>query len=488
MFRTAEVGHKVDKETFEREEPALHARLLQAQRALAASGRQVIIIVAGVEAAGKSEVVNRLNEWLDARGLSTSAFWEESDEERERPRHWRFWRSMPPRGSIGILFGSWYTQPIVERAHGRSQPAEFEAELVRINGLERMLTDDGALIVKLWFHLSRKAQDQRLKSIARENKRQLTPWEKAYASMYEAFAEVSEGAITRTDTAHAPWHIIESADGRYRDLTAGRKVLAALEDGLAKRPAASAPRATPALPAERVTVLDRIDLSGRMERATYERRMREAQSRLNALVWKARERKRSVVAMFEGWDAAGKGGAIRRITQALDARLFRVIPVAAPTDEERAQHHLWRFWRHVPRGGYVTLYDRSWYGRVLVERVEGFAAHDEWARAYQEINDFERQLTEHGTVLAKFWLHISPAEQLRRFEERQRIEHKRHKITDEDWRNREKWPDYEAAVEEMVARCSPPQAPWSLVAADCKLSARVNVVQTLADRIELALD
>jgi polyphosphate kinase 2 (PPK2 family) len=204
-------------------------------------------------------------------------------------------------------------------------------------------------------------------------------------------------------------------------------------------------------------------------------------------VWDARKHQRSVVAMFEGWDAAGKGGAIRRVTAALDARLFRVISVAAPTDEERAQHYLWRFWRHLPRAGYVTIYDRSWYGRVLVERVEGFAGVDEWGRAYQEINDFERQLTDHGIVLAKFWLHVSPEEQLMRFEERGKIEHKKHKITDEDWRNREKWPLYEEAVDEMVARCSTAFAPWTLVAANDKRLARITVVETLADRIEQAL-
>jgi polyphosphate kinase 2 (PPK2 family) len=209
---------------------------------------------------------------------------------------------------------------------------------------------------------------------------------------------------------------------------------------------------------------------------------------LNELVWRAHGEKRSVVALFEGWDAAGKGGAIRRVTAALDARLFRVIPVAAPTDEERAQHYLWRFWRHLPRAGYVTIYDRSWYGRVLVERVEGFAGADEWGRAYQEINGFERQLADHGIVLAKFWLHISAEEQLRRFKEREVVAHKMHKITAEDWRNRERWESYEEAVDEMVARCSTAFAPWTLVPANDKRRARVTIVETLAERIETTLD
>ena len=193
------------------------------------------------------------------------------------------------------------------------------------------------------------------------------------------------------------------------------------------------------------------------------------------------------VLAFEGWDAAGKGGAIRRVTQALDPRLYRVVGVAAPTDEERAQHYLWRFWRHLPRAGCAALFDRTWYGRVLVERVEGLARPDEWGRAFGEINAFEEQLTAHGTVLCKFWLHLSPAEQLRRFKERQRVDFKRYKITDEDWRNRDKWADYHRAVDDMIARCSTEFAPWTLVAGDNKKFARIQILKTVVQRLEAAL-
>jgi AMP-polyphosphate phosphotransferase len=191
--------------------------------------------------------------------------------------------------------------------------------------------------------------------------------------------------------------------------------------------------------------------------------------------------------VFEGWDAAGKGGGIRRLTEAIDSRLCRVIPVAAPTDEERAHHYLWRFWRHIPRAGLVTIYDRSWYGRVLVERVEGFAREDEWMRAYLEINDFEQQLVESGVVLTKFWVHISLEEQLRRFEDRQRTPYKQHKITEEDWRNREKWEAYRAAVNDMVVRTSTRKAPWTLVAGNDKKFARIQMLETVCRRLERAL-
>ncbi len=491
MFESAEVGHAVSKAEFLRRERLLRTHLLKAQRALAQADFPVIVIVSGVEGAGKSEVVNRLNEWLDARGVRTVAFWDESDEERERPRYWRFWRQLPPRGGVGILFGSWYTAPIVQRAFKQIGDAQFESELDRVKRLERLLVEDGALIVKLWFHLSREQQRKRLKAVARIGRRELTPYEKSFTRRYARFVKVSGAALRATDTGHAAWHVVEATDPRYRDLMAGELLLQALRRRLRRKPGQARatrrpPDDTPALGAP-VSVLSAVDLGAQLDRERYERKLERLQAELNALAWRAREQGRSTVLLFEGWDAAGKGGAIRRVTAALDARLFRVIPVAAPTDEERAQHYLWRFWRHLPRAGYFTIYDRSWYGRVLVERVEGFAARDDWGRAYAEINDFEQQLHAHGTIVAKFWLHISADEQLRRFEERERIAYKRHKITDEDWRNRKRWDDYEAAVDEMVARTSTDTAPWTLVAANCKRHARVQVLKTVCQRLREAL-
>jgi len=237
-----------------------------------------------------------------------------------------------------------------------------------------------------------------------------------------------------------------------------------------------------------LTILDRVDLSVGLEDDEYKPRLKAAQKRLNRLTWAAWNQRRSLVAVFEGWDAGGKGGAIRRATEAMDARLYRVISVAAPTDEERAHHYLWRFWRQLPRDGYATLYDRSWYGRVLVERVEGLASEAQWSRAYAEINDFEEQLAEHGTAVVKFWLHISPEEQLRRFREREITPWKQHKITDEDWRNREKWADYERAVNDMVAHTSTAHAPWVLVPGDDKYYARVMIVERLCEALESVLD
>ena len=237
-----------------------------------------------------------------------------------------------------------------------------------------------------------------------------------------------------------------------------------------------------------LTILDRVDLKQKLAAPEYDRRLEKARGRLGRLVRAAFEKKRSSVVVFEGWDAAGKGGNIRRLTAAMDPRTYRVISIAVPTDEEKARHYLWRFWRHVPRAGYVTVYDRSWYGRVLVERVEGFARPAEWSRAYLEINDFEQQLVAHGIVLAKFWLHVDDKEQLRRFRERETVAWKRHKIGPEDWRNREKRALYEVAASDMIARTSTPQAPWTVVPANDKRLARVRVVESLCTRLQRALD
>jgi AMP-polyphosphate phosphotransferase len=456
----------------------------------------VIVIVSGADGAGKGEVVHRLNEWLDPRGVDTQAFWQTSDEERERPRWWRFWRSLPARGRVGILFGSWYSEPIIRRVYGEIKTSKLDTEMDRVAFFEKMLADDGAVIVKLWFHLSKKAQRRRLKDLESDPKThwRVLPSDWKHFKLYDKFTEVSERALRRTDAGHAPWHLIEAADRRYRELTAGQILLQAIEAKLRElkqpRPAPAAAKTAKA-PARRgkagITILDHVNLTLRLTDKEYETQLEKWQTRLTRLAWTAWEKKVASVAVFEGWDAAGKGSAIRRVTAAMDPRLYRIIPIAAPTDEERARHYLWRFWRHLPRAGMTTIFDRSWYGRVLVERVEGFAREDEWRRAFLEINDFEEQLAESGIVVSKFWIHIGKDEQLRRFQQREEIAFKRYKITAEDWRNREQWDAYKAAINDMVAHTSTEFAPWTLVAGNDKKFARVQIVKTLCKHLEAAL-
>ncbi|MCF7995829.1 MAG: polyphosphate:AMP phosphotransferase [Chromatiaceae bacterium] len=490
MFEAAKVGRSVSKSDFKVQRDELRTQLLEAQRELTDSHIPVIVIIAGVEAAGKGEVVNSLNEWLDTRGVQTFAFWDFSDEERERPRYWRFWRTLPPRGEIAILFGGWYLAPIEHRFRGECDDAALDSELARIVDFERSLTHDGALVVKFWFHLSEEDQKNRLKELSRDDRSRwkMLPKKSKFTEQYQLFEYVAERVIRQTDRGIAPWYLIEAEDKRYRDLTVGKTLLQAIRARMqqplpTEPPATAEPLDLPESASAQITLLDQLDLSQQLSRDAYKEELKKYQREINELAWKAYKQQRTTVLVFEGVDAGGKGGAIRRITSAVDARLYRTIPIAAPTDEEKAHHYLWRFWRHLPRAGHIIIYDRSWYGRVLVERVEGFAAEDEWRRAYAEINEFEEQLVENGAVLLKFWLHVSEEEQLQRFQDREKTPYKQYKITDEDWRNREKWPHYKIAVNEMIARTSTEYAPWTLVEGNDKQFARIKVMKTVCERL-----
>ncbi len=491
MFETAEVGHVIDKETYAAELPTLRSALLDAQFDLKQARKfATVVLIAGVDGAGKGETVNLLNEWMDPRHVETHAFGAPSDEELARPNMWRFWRALPPRGKIGILFGSWYTGPVVGRALGNLSDPEFDLEVERINRFERMLADEGILLLKFWFHLSKKAQKKRLQKLESNPRTRWRVTDQDWHNFkrYDDFRAVSAKAVRETDMAHAPWIIVEGADARYRSLTVAKTLLGALRVRL-DNPSAihSALAAPPVRPIDARNILDTLDLAQRTEKSEYEARLEELQGRLALAVRHPRFAGKSVVAVFEGSDAAGKGGAIRRITAALDARHYDIVPVAAPTEEERLQPYLWRFWRRLPGRGRTAIFDRSWYGRVLVERVEGFCGDADWLRAYSEINDFEEQMHENNMIVCKFWLQVSKDEQLARFTERQSSQFKRFKITDEDWRNRDKWDAYTMAVCDMVDRTSTEIAPWTLVAAEDKYTARLKVLETLCDRIEAAL-
>ena len=487
MFESAELGHKLEKEVWDRELPALREALLDAQFDLAAAKFPVVILVAGVDGAGKSETVNTLNEWLDPRHIQTHGLDVPSDEERERPHMWRYWRMLPPKGKIGIFDGSWYTWPILERTSGHIKTSELDQDMARVARFEQMLIQEGALVLKFWMHLSKDAQKKRLKLLEKDPKTRwrVTPRDWKHFELYDSFRQVSERALRATSTAASPWIVVEASDWRYQRLTVGKILLEKLRarlDNPAPPPPPPAPR--PAVSLDEMNVLRALDLSRTVEKKDYEEELLTLQGRLNLLTRHRNFKKHSVVLVFEGVDAAGKGGGIRRITQALDARSYHIQPVAAPTEEERAQPYLWRFCRHLPRRGKVMIFDRSWYGRVLVERVEGFCAEADWQRAYSEINDFEDQIMRSQSLLLKFWLSISQEEQLRRFQERQVTPFKRFKITDEDWRNREKWPQYERAICDMIDRTSTEIAPWTLVESEDKRYGRLKILRTLVQRLE----
>ncbi len=489
MFETAELGQKLSKEDYKLQEPELRMQLLEIQEDLKQASFPVIILIGGVDGAGKGETVNLLHEWMDPRYLEAHAFGTPSDEERERPQAWRFWRVLPPKGRIGIFFGSWYTHPIVDCVYQRIDETELDSALIAINTFEKELVDDGALIIKFWFHLSKKAQKKRLDALSQNPKTswRVTKLDWKHFKIYDTFRRISERALRTTSTGEASWFIVEGEDERYRSIAVGKHILESISKHLLEntnsKPAASKSKKQKPTQAP-ATLLHKLDLSQNLSEDKYKSQLEKYQGKLNLLYRKAKAKGLSVILVFEGWDAAGKGGVIRRITSAMDARDYQIIPIAAPTQEERAQHYLWRFWRHLPRAGRVTIFDRSWYGRVLVERVENFAREADWKRAFAEIVNFEEQLDKHGILLLKFWVHIDKDEQLRRFQLRQNISFKHFKITDEDFRNREKWSDYEIAANEMIERTGTEFAPWHLIEANDKKFARIKALKIFYERLK----
>jgi AMP-polyphosphate phosphotransferase len=485
-------GDAPSKSEYDEQLDRLLPKILNAHFAMRESKTPLIILISGVEGAGKGKVIHALNEWLDPRGTETHSFWVSTEDERRRPAYWRYVQALPAHGRVAILFGSWYTDPIIQRVSGAASKPEFAAKLKEISRFEEMLATDGAVFLKLWFHISKKTLKKRLKEVEKhpELHWMVLPGRKAIVRSYNAFVKTSTEAMIATDSPMAPWHVIGAEDERFRDLKVAHLLYEHLKVAsipAIKRPLRSLKRKMPSIPIV-VRKLAQVDLEKTVEDQTYEELLPRWQHRLLRLSWKMFRRRRSLLAVFEGWDAAGKGGTIRRVTQALDPRLYQVVGFAAPTAEEKAHHYLWRFWKHLPVSGLTTIFDRSHYGRVLVERVEGFARPDEWGRAYDEINAVEKQLCEGGFAVQKFWLHISAEEQLKRFNDRERVARKNYKITAEDWRNRDKWTQYENAVEEMLMRTSTEAAPWHVVPANNKRYARLMVLKTLCHALEESLE
>jgi len=495
VFDTAELGQSVEKAEFKDRERELRSALLQLQyRVLELARFPVIIDFAGVDGAGKGTTVNMLNKWMDPRWIRTIGYHAPTAEESARPRFWRYWRDLPPKGRIGLYLSGRYSDGLLKRVYGELTDAEFDDRLGEIIRFENALADDGALILKFWMHLSQSEQRERLEVLSADPLRSYEVKDQDWRNHdhYDDFIAAAEKIITRTNRANAQWNIIEGADANYRHLRVGEILRTELERHLRlhERPTEPAAAATPVEPAadntaaRPLTIFDNLDMAQRIDNGNYRKALKEQQARLGELGRRAHESGHSTVLVFEGPDAAGKGGAIRRTVWSLDARTYRVYQFAAPTDIERAHHYLWRFWQKLPRAGNVAIFDRSWYGRVLVERTEGFATETEWRRAFNEINDFESQIVGRGILLLKFWLHISKDEQLARFEQRARSTYKHWKLTDEDWRNREQWETYEIAAHDMVQFTSTRDAPWILVEGDSKHFARLKVLQTVCDKLE----
>jgi len=455
----------------------------------------VIVVFEGWDAAGKGTLINNLILPLDPRGFTVHSTLPPNEEEALRPFLWRFWARTPARGRLTIFDRSWYRRVVGDRVNGEVKAKDLPQVFDDIRFFENQLANDGNVIIKFFLHISKDVQKRRFNRL---RKNPATAWRVTRDDLkrhrqYEEYLAAIEEMLAETDTDVAPWTVVESHEQRFATLKIFNTVISALEQRIAaveQRQGHPAPRPAAAALPEGLgsSILDGVDLSPSLDREDYRRKLKKGQKRVRELEHEIYMRRIPVVIVYEGWDAAGKGGNIRRLTANLDPRGYEVVPIGPPNDIEEAHHYLWRFWTQIPKAGHITIFDRSWYGRVLVERVEGFCTEAEWKRAYHEINEMEQHLTNFGTVLLKFWLHIDRDEQLRRFEQRMNTPYKRWKISDDDWRNREKWGQYRPAVEEMLFRTSTPHAPWTIVESNCKWYARVKVLDTVCDAIRKRLD
>ena len=502
MLELLDLTQTLQKSQYTEMMPTLRAELRDLQQAVQAAGIPVVVLLEGWDAAGKGDAIGTLVYPLDPRGFKVCTTHAPTEDDRFRPYLYRFWTRLPARGKFTFFDRGWHRQMLESRIDGELDQQGLMAAAGEIREFERQLTDAGTVLIKFWLQTSKKEQKRRLTDIAtdRYERWRLQQPNRRKQIGYRHSLEVAEEMLALTSTANAPWTLVAAENRNFRRVDILQKVIAALRYALTARdlplPDSDPENSKLEIPdppdeallkipsSARSTLLDRVDLTRRLDRSEYEKQLDPLQGRLQELELECYHQRVPVIVVYEGWDAAGKGGNIKRLTQELDPRGYEVVPIAAPDATEKAHHYLWRFWRQLPKAGHIAIFDRSWYGRVLVERVEGFATEAEWRRAYQEINEFERHQAESGTVLVKFWMEISPEEQLRRFQEREKVPHKRYKITKEDWRNRARWEAYREAVVEMIEQTSTSYSPWTIVEAEDKYWGRIRTLQTLVSALE----
>ena len=490
MLREVDLNKNLTKNEYKEMMDKLAPKFAALQREARAKGLPVMVVFEGWGASGKGTMISRLIQPLDPRGFKVFTIQAENEEEHMHPFLWRFWTKTPAKGRMHIFDRSWYRRVITEQMDAPMDQKRLDAAYHQILSFEEQLSADGTLIIKFFLHISADEQEKRLKKLERssETKWRVTKADWKHFKQYKAYLPMYDHMLEQTDMSWAPWHVIEATDREYAAVKVMTIVAGMIEERLNEENEIESrsymtERAQEELPGTeetmRTTVLDGVDVSLTMTKEDYKKRLSVLQKELTRLQNEMYLKRIPVVVALEGWDAAGKGGAIKRLTEPLDPRGYEVVPTAAPNDIEKAHHYLWRFWRAMPKDGHMTIFDRTWYGRVMVERIEGFCSQAEWRRAYREINQMEQNLTDHGVIVLKFWLQIDKDEQERRFNERMEDPEKQWKITDEDWRNREKWDEYVKAVDEMILRTSTTYAPWTIVEADSKYYARIKILETV---------
>ncbi|KKG16665.1 phosphate:AMP phosphotransferase [Methanosarcina sp. 2.H.T.1A.6] len=498
MLENVDLSQAITNEEYKISMKTLEVKLGELQRRAWELKIPIILVFEGWHASGMGEDINRFILPLDPRGFDFHTMARPCYENRLKPFLLRFWARIPVKGRIGIFDRSWYSRAVIELFGKEKDEIALEKILEEITYFERQLVDDGYLILKFFLHISEKEQKERFKEIKKKdiplildeyegkNGKELD-----FIEQYDEHLPVVEKILEKTDVPNAPWTIVEANDRNFAVLKIMVTVTHAIEKSIEKITKIPGQQTikyldivTTNLPVLNGSALEKADLSKNLSVEEYRESKKLYQHRLETLQYELFRKKRSVVIIFEGWDAAGKGGDIRRLVEELNPRLYKVVPVGSPNDTEKAHHYLWRFCDAIPMAGHITIFDRSWYGRVLVERIEEFCTEEEWRRAYREINEFEKILADAGAIILKFWLQIDKETQLERFESRLNDPEKRWKITEDDWRNRNRWDDYKVAAEEMLQKTSTTGAPWTIIESRDKRYSRAKVLKTVAETLE----
>ena len=489
MLEQYDLNLSIDEKTIDKTLPGIKEHLGELQRACRDAGVPVVILIEGWNASGITSVSSEIVQAIDPRGYNLYSIGTPTDEERAHNLIWRFFIKTPAKGRITIFARSWYSRTLAEQLNGLNWNERLKESTSAIRNFERQLVDDGTLVLKFFLHISN--EEQRRRMIEREQDT-LTAWmitrgDWDFHHQYDLYLPVIEQIIKETDTPFAPWTVVEATNPVY----AGFAVISRVTKALERQVSGKEPRVkdfkTGAQKNKTNLNLDKADLTKSYSKQDYPRQLKEYQDRVRKAQYLLYKRKVPLIIVYEGWDAAGKGGNILRLTASMNPRGYEVVPVSRPNDFELSHHYLWRFYTYFPKAGHITLFDRSWYGRVMVERVEGFCSPAEWKRAYNEINEMEQNFVADGGGIIKFWLEIDQDEQLARFHQRETDSKKQWKITDEDWRNREKWGEYRDAVNEMLAKTDTPHAPWTIVESNDKFHARLKTLRTTIDYVEALL-
>lgn len=468
---------------------AARSKLSVLQMQIKEHGLPVLVLFEGWGTAGKGSVLGKVIKNIDPRFFKVATMDEPTEEEGRKPFLYRYFVKIPAKGKFEFLDSGWMDEVVKDVLHDKIGEKEYKKKIESVKRFERQLTDNGYLVMKFFFQISRKEQKKRIE-VLKENKD--TRWrvsgdEDWQNKHYDKCMHVFDRYLNDTNSPADPWYIVDAKNRKWAELQVLETLVSGIETAL-KNSNLAVPLLQNVFPLEKIPKLSEISLDKEISEEEYKKELKNLQSKLSELHNRLYRRKIPVVIAYEGWDAAGKGGNIKRITEALDPRGFEVHPIASPLPNEKARHYLWRFWNRLPKTGHIAIFDRTWYGRVMVERLEGFCSENEWQRAYNEINEFEKELSDWGAVIIKFWVQIDKDTQLARFEERQNTPEKQWKITDEDWRNREKWDLYESAVNEMLKKTNTTYAPWHVLESNDKKYARVKALKIVIDAIEAALD